>query len=186
LSKPSRCRSARSWRSTAVPMFSGRLWSSAFHAIPAGKSLGAKPCRGSATKSPRTSRCPVARCCQLTTSSGCRRSSGVSALRVARSGCCTNHREIAGAYACNPEWTKAVERFRPLLTVSGHDHETPKRYNAWHGQLGDAVCVNVGRGVMTLHFCVLDFEFPQSQPCLPTRITLEALPWKSQVVIHPR
>lgn len=95
-------------------------------------------------------------------------------------------REIARAYACNPEWTKAVERFRPLLTVSGHDHETPKRYNAWHGQLGDTVCVNVGRGVMALHYCLLEFEFPQSQPCLPTRIEVEAFPWKSKVVIEPK
>jgi Icc-related predicted phosphoesterase len=95
-------------------------------------------------------------------------------------------RQIAGAYACNPEWSKAVERFRPLLTISGHDHETPKRYNTWHGQLDHTVCVNVGRGVMSLHYCVLDFEFPESKPCLPTRITVEAFPWKTQVVIQPR
>ncbi len=95
-------------------------------------------------------------------------------------------REIARPYACNPRWTKAVERFRPLLTVSGHDHHTPMQYNTWHGELGATVCVNVGRGVMSLHYCVLDFEFPESKPCLPTKITVEAFPWKSQVVIQPK
>ncbi len=95
-------------------------------------------------------------------------------------------RQIARAYACNPAWTKAVERFRPLLTVSGHDHLTPMQFHTWHGELGATVCVNVGRGVMSLHYCVLDFEFPESKPCLPTKITVEAFPWKTQVVIQPR
>ena len=95
-------------------------------------------------------------------------------------------REIARPYACNPRWTKAVERFRPLLTVSGHDHHTPMRHNVWHGELGATVCVNVGRGVMSLHCCVLDFEFPESKPSLPTKITVEAFPRKTQVVIQPK
>ena len=58
------------------------------------------------------------------------------------------------------------------------------RYNTWHGELGATVCVNVGRGVMSLHYCVLDFVFPESKPSPPTKITVEAFPWKTQVVIQ--
>jgi Icc-related predicted phosphoesterase len=92
---------------------------------------------------------------------------------------------IAGANTCNAEWTEAVERFRPLLTISGHDHETPRRYNTWQSKLGDTLCVNPGQGVMDLHYCLLDLEFAESKPCLPSKITVQAFPWKTQVVIQP-
>ena len=92
---------------------------------------------------------------------------------------------IATPQTFNPEWTEAIERFRPLLVISGHDHETPKRFNAWHSKLGDTVCVNPGQSAAELHYCVLDFEFAGDEPALPRKITVAVFPWNSRTVIPP-
>ena len=94
-------------------------------------------------------------------------------------------RPLAHPLSCNPAWTGAVESFRPLLVVSGHDHLMPLRNNTWHAKLGDSVCVNVGQNTSDLHYCVLDFEFQQEQPGLPTNVTVQAFPWRQQIKIRP-
>lgn len=92
---------------------------------------------------------------------------------------------LATPQSFNPEWTDAVEQFQPLLVVSGHDHETPMRFNAWHSKVGDTICVNPGQGASELHYCVLDFEFASPMALLPHRITVKAFPWRDKIVIQP-
>jgi len=93
-------------------------------------------------------------------------------------------RPIASPATYNPDWTDAVERFRPLLTVSGHDHHTPLEHGTWHTKLGDTVCVNVGQDATDLHYGLIEFEFRQEQPCLPTRVIVRAFPWNQRTEIR--
>ena len=69
----------------------------------------------------------------------------------------------------NPAWTTAIERFSPLLTVSGHDHETPLATSTWQARWQETTCVNVGQAEMNFHHCIIDFEFRDSHPALPTK-----------------
>ena len=91
---------------------------------------------------------------------------------------------IAQPGTFNPIWTDAVENYQPLLTVSGHDHSTPHSRGSWHTKLGKTTCVNSGRGAMELFYCVIDFEFPSQEPCLPCRTTITAMPWKQTIHIE--
>ena len=92
---------------------------------------------------------------------------------------------IAHSRTCNPEWTAAVARHQPLLTVSGHDHDTPRRTARWHMRLGESRCVNVGQGVETLHYTLIEFDFAANTPCLPMRILVRAFPAGDQIEINP-
>ena len=83
----------------------------------------------------------------------------------------------------NPTWTTAIERFSPLLSVSGHDHETPIENSTWHTRWQETTCVNLGQAEMDFHHCIIDFEFGGSHPALPTRITLRAFPQDRTVEI---
>lgn len=83
---------------------------------------------------------------------------------------------IAHSICCNPLWTPLVERYQPLLTVSGHDHETPIRNSTWHTNLGRTICVNVGQGANQLRFVLIEFEFIKEQPGLPDALRITALP----------
>lgn len=83
---------------------------------------------------------------------------------------------LADPTSCNPKWAAAVERYQPLLTVSGHDHVAPLRNSAWHWQVGKSVCVNVGQSPMALRYCVLDFTFSGTSPSVPTKISVQAFP----------
>src|ERR1039458_8201850 len=79
---------------------------------------------------------------------------------------------------------EAIERYSPLLTVSGHDHETPVRRGCWWEKVGRTVCLNVGQKLDgPLHYCVLEFTFPQSTPSLPSRIRVSAYPWDQSLEI---
>jgi len=92
---------------------------------------------------------------------------------------------IAHPMTCNPDWTAAVARHQPLLTVSGHDHDTPRRTATWQARLGESFCVNVGQSVETLHYTVMEFTFPAETPCLPTCIVVRAFPVDEQLEINP-
>jgi Icc-related predicted phosphoesterase len=92
---------------------------------------------------------------------------------------------IAGPQTCNFVWTDTVESHRPLVVVSGHDHKLPLENNTWNAKLGDTLCVNAGQDASDLHYCVLDFEFRQETPCLPTRVIVQAFPWRQRVEIGP-
>jgi len=77
----------------------------------------------------------------------------------------------------NPEWTSAIERYSPWLTVSGHDHVTPRRSGRWHCRVGRTVCVNAGQSDSgPLHYCVIAAEFASDRPALPRRMTIQAQP----------
>jgi len=89
--------------------------------------------------------------------------------------------------AGNPQWRSAIERFRPIVTISGHDHQTPISRGKWHHRIGSTTCVNVGqteRG--PLHYCVVQAEFAGNAPGLPTRMTVTAHPRNETVEVYPR
>ena len=83
----------------------------------------------------------------------------------------------------NVAWTDAVEKYSPRLTISGHDHDTPRRNNTWHDRYEQTVCVNAGQATKVFHFVVIDFEFPAATPCLPTRIKIRAFPWGKEISV---
>jgi len=83
----------------------------------------------------------------------------------------------------NPAWKHAVERFAPRLGVCGYDHSTPLASQAWHAALGNTMCVNVGQAEAVFHYAVLDFEFNQATPSLPSKTIVKAFPCGSEVVI---
>src|ERR1017187_5443871 len=96
------------------------------------------------------------------------------------------HQPPAGTRICKDigpmsgvgRWREAIERYSPLLTVSGHDHVTPVRRGCWWDKVGRTVCINVGQKLDgPLHYCVLEFTFPKSTPSLPSRIRMSAYPW---------
>ena len=75
------------------------------------------------------------------------------------------------------EWTRAILRFSPLATISGHDHETPRVTGKWYDRLGDTICVNVGQSPNApLHYAIVDAEFPSAKPSLPARLSITAYP----------
>jgi hypothetical protein len=92
---------------------------------------------------------------------------------------------IATPQTFNPEWTEAVERYQPLVVISGHDHQTPRRSKTWHAKLGNTVCVNVGQANSTLHYCLIDCEFRYHDQKLPERIIVRAFPWNEDTEIVP-
>lgn len=77
----------------------------------------------------------------------------------------------------NPKWTSAIERYSPWLTVSGHDHVTPRRSGRWHCRVGRTICVNAGQtDSEPLHYCVITAEFTSAKPALPRRLTVQMHP----------
>jgi Icc-related predicted phosphoesterase len=91
---------------------------------------------------------------------------------------------IAGPMTWNPQWKKAVERFSPLVVVSGHDHEAPIKNAKWNTKIGDSLCVNVGQKNTELQYCVLDFDFCDESARFPSKIKVSAHPWKADKFIH--
>lgn len=85
----------------------------------------------------------------------------------------------------NPEWTSAIECYSPWLTVSGHDHVTPRRSGRWQCRVGRTVCVNAGQTDSgPLHYCVITAEFTSVKPALPRRLTVQMHP-RGEVVELP-
>jgi Icc-related predicted phosphoesterase len=80
------------------------------------------------------------------------------------------------------QWTAAIERSSPLLTISGHDHETPLRHHCWHERVRQTTCVNVGQKLDgPLHYCLVEIEFKKPVPSRPSRLRVTALPWNQTV-----
>ena len=69
---------------------------------------------------------------------------------------------LAEYWACCPEWGRAVREFQPLVTISGHDHDTPRRSGDWCATIGRTQCVNVGQRVYPspgqLLYCTMQFR----------------------------
>ena len=88
--------------------------------------------------------------------------------------------------AGNREWRTAIERFRPILTISGHDHDMPIRNGKWYHRIGSTTCVNTGqKEVGPLHYCLVEAEFADDAPGLPVRMSVTAHPWHETVVVYP-
>jgi Icc-related predicted phosphoesterase len=86
--------------------------------------------------------------------------------------------------AGSDEWTNAIVRFSPLVTISGHDHETPRRTGRWFDRLGSSVCINVGQAETgPLHFALVDAEFPSDAPTLPSKLNITAFPAKQSIQV---
>jgi Icc-related predicted phosphoesterase len=96
--------------------------------------------------------------------------------------------EAVGAMAGNPEWGDALDRYHPIVTVCGHDHQTPIGTGRWTWQPPwDGVVVNVGQAMTgPLRYCLLTFEFPSDTPCLPHRVKIEAFPLGATVEWPPQ
>lgn len=84
--------------------------------------------------------------------------------------------------AGNRDWNVAIERFSPLLTISGHDHITPIKAGKWFHQLGNTVCVNVGQNdTRPLRYTLVEADFPGDAPSLPTRLRVTAYPMEESL-----
>jgi Icc-related predicted phosphoesterase len=87
----------------------------------------------------------------------------------------------------NREWRLAIERFSPLLTISGHDHLTPVRSGVWYDHIEKTVCVNVGQiKKQGLRYAVLDFLFRSGAPSLPGKVRIQAFPDEEHFIIAPK
>jgi Icc-related predicted phosphoesterase len=92
--------------------------------------------------------------------------------------------EETGPMAGRIEWLATVERYSPLLVVCGHDHRTPRRHGCWHEKVRQTQVVNAGQKLDgPLHYSLIEFEFPQATPGLPTRIKVSAFPWERSIEV---
>jgi len=90
-----------------------------------------------------------------------------------------------GPMAGRIEWLAVVERYSPLLVVCGHDHSTPLRHSTWHERVRETQVVNVGQKLDgTLHYSVVEMEFPGSTACLPRSVRVTAFPWDQRVELE--
>ena len=81
------------------------------------------------------------------------------------------------AVAGNPEWLQAIESYSPWLTISGHDHRTPRRTGRWHCRVGSTVCVNAGQSdTGPLLYTLITAEFASERLALPRRMTVQVRP----------
>jgi Icc-related predicted phosphoesterase len=94
----------------------------------------------------------------------------------------THLSEEVGPMAGRIEWLAAVERYSPMLVACGHDHRSPIRCSSWHEKVRQTCVVNVGQKLDgTLHYSLIELEFPNSTPCLPQRVKVTAYPWDQEV-----
>lgn len=86
----------------------------------------------------------------------------------------------------NPEWTEAIRRHQPMLTISGHDHLSPIRNRCWAEKTGNSWSVNVGQTHGgPLHYCLIDAEYRWPKPSLPRHLLVRAFPWNETLEIVP-
>ena len=82
-----------------------------------------------------------------------------------------------GSLSGNPAWNEALSRFSPLLTISGHDHQSPINNKQWYCKVGQTTCVNLGQSENgLLHYGLIEAEFSKDTPCLPSRMRVTAYP----------
>ena len=81
-------------------------------------------------------------------------------------------------------WRRAVERYSPWLTVSGHDHSTPHRRSLWRDTIGPTVCLNLGQKMDgPLHYALIEASFNAMKPSLPALMTVTAYPRQESLVL---
>lgn len=91
---------------------------------------------------------------------------------------------VAHPIAANSFFKEAVERYQPLLVISGHDHETPLKTGQWRAPIGRTTCINAGQGRSRLHFCLIECSFEGSEASLPKDLQVTAFPWREKVAIQ--
>lgn len=89
----------------------------------------------------------------------------------------------SGPLQGNPEWREAIERYSPMLVVSGHDHQTPSRMGFWHDRIGDTLCLNAGQGNETLNYFVIGTTLHGQSPSLPASMVITHFPTKEVQLI---
>ena len=91
---------------------------------------------------------------------------------------------LADGFTGSPEWLALITRHQPVLTVSGHDHDTPRRSGRWHAHVGRTVCVNVGQAESVLHHALVEFDFADALPARPVRVRVRAFPWEEELEVE--
>lgn len=92
--------------------------------------------------------------------------------------------KAGSAVGGNQEWGTAIEQYSPWLTISGHDHVTPRKSKRWHHRIGRTVTVNAGQTDSgPLHYCVIETEFAKATPSLPVRVRVEAWPYREVIAL---
>ena len=87
----------------------------------------------------------------------------------------------------DPEWRAAIERYSPMLTISGHDHATPIRSKVWHHRISKTICVNAGQTEHgPLHYTVVEAFFTGESRSLPVRLRISAYPWRESITLPTR
>jgi len=90
----------------------------------------------------------------------------------------TPSNRLATKFFWEPSWKNAVEDWKPLLVVSGHDHLTPLETGRFSARIGKTLCYNLGQRTYEkpngkLIYGVIDFWFPGDKPCFPTRFSVK-------------
>ena len=49
-----------------------------------------------------------------------------------------------GAHVGSKAVREFIEKEQPLLTLHGHIHESPQMSGAWHDNINETICINVG------------------------------------------
>lgn len=81
------------------------------------------------------------------------------------------------------EWREAIERYSPLLVISGHNHCPPTQKN-WAQRIGSTTCVNLGQGSEgLLHYTVVRMIYDEGPAKLPARMDITAYPWEWELTL---
>ena len=91
-------------------------------------------------------------------------------------------RPIAHPEAFSPWFCDLVDKYLPMLTISGHDHATPLRHSTWNCKEEQTICVNVGQGGLETFYACVDFQFEEGK-ILPPKITVTAMPGDRRIEI---
>ena len=88
---------------------------------------------------------------------------------------------------CHPlefdvDWTDAVERYKPLLVISGHSHEVPLINNQWYVNHEGTICVNAGQDTKT-KYCIIEVALANIPNVLPIAMSITQFPEKQTIQI---
>lgn len=80
------------------------------------------------------------------------------------------------------DWTDAIERFKPLLVISGHSHSEPIVNNQWYVDHEGTICVNAGQAAKT-RYCIIETNVQHN--ALPTHLVITQYPEKRTLQLIP-
>ena len=101
--------------------------------------------------------------------------------------CWLMHIPPAGLPICHPDnhnpwFGDLVTHYQPKLVISGHDHSTPLRNNAWYVKDGETYCLNAGQGNLETFYIIADFFF-EKEAALPSKIEITRMPDGQRLII---